>query len=44
MDFSSAASLLQICQDGGVPISQAMIDREVLYLGCDLADTISKME
>ena len=44
MDFSSAASLLAICKEGGVPISQAMIDREVLHLGGDIADTVARME
>ena len=44
MDFSSAAELLKICQASGIPISQAMIDRETLYLGADTVTTYSRME
>ena len=44
MDFSSAAELLKICQASGIPISQAMIDRETLYLGADPVTTYSRME
>ena len=44
MDFSSAAELLKICQSSGIPISQAMLDRETLYLGADTAATYSRME
>ena len=29
MDFTKAAELLAICEAGGIPISQAMLDREV---------------
>lgn len=44
MDFSSAAELLKICQASGIPISQAMIDRETLYLGADTVTTYSRMD
>ena len=44
MDFSSAAELLKICQASGIPLSQAMIDRETLYLGADTVTTYSRME
>ena len=44
MDFTKAAELLAICEAGGIPISQAMLDREVLFLKKDIGTAVSQME
>lgn len=44
MDFTKAAELLAICEAGGIPISQAMLDREVLFLKKDIGIAVNQME
>ena len=43
MNFHNAETLLNLCQKGGIPLSQAMIDREVLHLGANLNDILERM-
>ena len=44
MDFTKAAELLAICETGGIPISQAMLDREVLFLKKEIGSAVEQME
>lgn len=44
INFKTGASLLQICNDKNIPISEVMLLRETKYLGFDYKEVWSKME